>query len=153
MDGNNNRRETYRKSARLRHRTLVNELFKSGRSVYSGPLRLIFRSMSDESLRESFREDVPDRIGPVQIMITVPKKKRRHAVDRVLMRRRIREAIRREWHFLRDRIAEDDTIRTLSIGIIYQENVNNDFETIRGAVASGLKKMSKKLNQAHIAET
>ncbi|MCC8113836.1 MAG: ribonuclease P protein component [Bacteroidales bacterium] len=35
--------------------------------------------------------------APVQFLISVPKKRLRHAVDRVKMRRRIREAFRLNW--------------------------------------------------------
>ncbi len=104
-------RMTLRKSAKLRHRTLVQNLFQKGKSVYSGPLRVTFRPLSQEELEGSFRVCVPDLMGPVQFMITVPKKKRRHAVDRVLMRRRIREAFRLQWHTLRKTIQDDPNIR------------------------------------------
>lgn len=138
-------RLTLRKSAKLRHRTLVQELFQKGKSVYSGPLRLTFRTLSEEELRGSFREGVPDLLGPIQFMITVPKKKRRHAVDRVLMRRRIREAFRLEWHTLKRKIQEDQTIRTLSLAIVYMDTTNSDMDTIRAAVGSVLLKVRKKL--------
>lgn len=138
-------RLTLRKSAKLRHRTLVQELFQKGKSVYSGPLRLIFRTLSEEELRGSFREGVPDLLGPIQFMITVPKKKRRHAVDRVLMRRRIREAFRLEWQTLKTKIQEDQTIRTLSLAIVYMDTTNSDMDTIRAAVGSVLLKVRKKL--------
>lgn len=36
----------------------------------------------------------PSSSAPARFMITIPKKRLRHAVDRVLMRRRIREAYR-----------------------------------------------------------
>ncbi len=39
-------------------------------------------------------QDAPADVGALQMLVTVPKKKRRRAVDRVLMRRRIREAYR-----------------------------------------------------------
>ena len=138
-------RLTLRKSAKLRHRTLVQELFKKGKSVYSGPIRMTFRALSDEELKGSFKESVPDLLGPVQFMITVPKKKRRHAVDRVLMRRRIREAFRLQWHPLRQRIQTDPAIRTLSLAIVYMDTTNAGMETISAAVGSALSKVRKKL--------
>ena len=138
-------RLTLRKSAKLRHRTLVNRLFEKGKSVYSGPLRLTFRALSDEELAGSFKEAVPDLLGPVQIMITVPKKKRRHAVDRVLMRRRIREAFRLQHRQLRCMVQEDPSIRTLSVGIVYMQGDNCDMATINSAMASALAKIRKKL--------
>ena len=138
-------RLTLRKSAKLRHRTLVQELFQKGKSVYSGPIRVTFRALSDEELKGSFKEAVPDLMGPVQFMITVPKKKRRHAVDRVLMRRRIREAFRLQWHPLRQRIQADPAIRTLSLAIVYMDTTNAGMEPISAAVGSALSKVRKKL--------
>lgn len=136
---------TLRKSAKLRHRTLVQDLFEKGKSVYSGPLRITFRPLSREELDGSFRKNVPDLMGPVQFMITVPKKKRRHAVDRVLMRRRIREAFRLQWHPLRKIIQEDSSIRTLSLAIVYMHTDNSDMATISSSMASALSKVIKKL--------
>lgn len=145
QQNNTPERFTLRKSAKLRHRTLVQELFQKGRSVYSGPLRITFRALSEEELKGSFREAVPDLMGPVQFMITVPKKKRRHAVDRVLMRRRIREAFRLQWHSLKDMIQGDPAIRTLSLAIVYMDSTNADMNAISAAVGSVLSKVIKKL--------
>ncbi len=139
-------RLTLRKSAKLRHRTLVQNLFQKGKSVYSGPLRVTFRPLSNEELEASFRVRIPDMMGPVQMMITVPKKKRRHAVDRVLMRRRIREAFRLQWHPLKRMIQDDPSIRTLSLAIVYMDTENADMETIMTAMGSALSKIRKKLN-------
>ncbi len=138
-------RLTLRKSSKLRHRTLVQDLFQKGKSVYSGPLRVTFRALSQEELESSFRVCVPDLMGPVQFMITVPKKKRRHAVDRVLMRRRIREAFRLQWHPLRKAIEADPDIRTLSLAIVYMHTENSDMGAISSAVGSALAKIRKKL--------
>ncbi len=140
-----NERFTLRKSSKLRHRTLVQDLFQKGKSVYSGPLRITFRTLSHEQLKDSFREEVPDLLGPVQFMITVPKKKRRHAVDRVLMRRRIREAFRLQWHPLKKMIQDDPSIRTLSLGIVYMDTQNSDMDVIKTAVGSSLAKIRKKI--------
>lgn len=142
---NTPQRLTLRKSAKLRHRTLVQDLFQKGKSVYSGPLRVTFRALSDEELKGSFRGEVPDLLGPVQFMITVPKKKRRHAVDRVLMRRRIREAFRLQWHQLKETIQADSAIRTLSIAIVYLDTSNAEMDAIGAAVGSALSKVRKKL--------
>lgn len=138
-------RFTLRKSAKLRHRTLIQDLFKKGKSVYSGPLRVTFRALSEDELKSSFKVRVPDLTGPVQFMITVPKKKRRHAVDRVLMRRRIREAFRLQWHTLKKLIQEDPDIRTLSLAIVYMHTDNSGMDEITAAVGSALAKIRKRL--------
>lgn len=138
-------RHTLRKSAKLRHRTLVQALFQKGKSVYSGPLRVTYRALSQEELEASFKLSVPDLMGPIQFMITVPKKKRRHAVDRVLMRRRIREAFRLQWHPLKLLIQDDPAIRTLSLAIVYMHTDNADMNAITAAVGSALSKVRKRL--------
>lgn len=138
-------RFTLRKSAKLRHRTLVNDLFRKGRSVYAGPLRVTFRTLSAEELASSFRMAVPDLMGPVQMLVTIPKKKRRHAVDRVLMRRRIREAFRLQWLGLRRQVADDPEIRTLSLGIVYMHTENVSLAEVSDAMAQAIAKIRKKL--------
>ncbi len=138
-------RLTLRKSAKLRHRTLVQNLFEKGRSVYSGPLRVTYRALTQEELSGSFREDIPDMIAPVQFMITVPKKKRRHAVDRVLMRRRIREAFRLRYRDLRRKVEADAGTRTLSLALIYMHTENSDMRAVGAAVESALAKISRRL--------
>lgn len=139
-------RLTLRKSAKLRHRTLVQSLFEKGKSVYVGPLRITYRTLTEEDLIGSFRVQVPDFMGPVQMMITVPKKKRRHAVDRVLMRRRIREAFRLKYRPLRQHIVENPDIRTLSLAIVYMQSENLPYDEIATAMETALAKITKKLS-------
>lgn len=145
--GNSQRQQrlTLRKSFKLRHRTLVQGLFEKGKSVYSGPLRLTFRALGEQELSDSFRGSTPDRIGPLQVMITVPKKKRHFAVDRVLMRRRIREAFRLQCRQLRDAVEQDPSIRTLSIAVVYMQGDNAPMSEISPAMTSSLVKIQKKL--------
>lgn len=142
-------RLTLRKSAKLRHRTLVEALFQKGKSVYGGPLRVTYRPLTHEELQNSFRVAVPDLMGPVQMMITVPKKKRRHAIDRVLMRRRIREAFRLQWLPLRKMVEQDPSMRTLSLAFVYMESENRDMQSLTTAMASVLNKIRKRLWPEH----
>lgn len=144
-ESHNPNRETLRKSAKLRHRTLVRDLFEKGKYVYSGHLKVAYRALSEEELAASFRGDMPDLIGPVQMMITVPKKKRRHAVDRVLIRRRIRESFRRQWHALRSESGNDIAIRTVSLALIYTHNENDSYADIDRDMRRGLRKVARKL--------
>lgn len=117
-------RYTLPKSTKLRHRTLVEGLFEHGRKLYDFPLRAIWRTLDDGELTESFRIAVPGGIGRVQMMITVPKRKRRRAVDRVLLRRRIREAFRLNRHILEHALTDHPEIRTLEVAFIYLHDEN-----------------------------
>ncbi|MDE5900884.1 MAG: ribonuclease P protein component [Muribaculaceae bacterium] len=72
------------KAEKLCSATSIDALFASrGKGALAFPLRMVWRS---NPRRESG--------AAVQFLISVPKKRLRHAVDRVKMRRRIREAYR-----------------------------------------------------------
>ena len=72
---------TLRKDEKLCSRTAVDMLFGEGKSLMAFPLRAAYR------LR-------PRGEYPVQFLISIPKKRIRHAVGRVALRRRVREAYR-----------------------------------------------------------
>lgn len=69
------------KDEKLTSRTEINLLFDEGKSLMAFPVRAAFR------LR-------PAGEHPVKFLISIPKKRIRKAVNRVLLRRRIREAYR-----------------------------------------------------------
>lgn len=138
-------RLTLRKGAKLRHRSLVEGLFAQGKGIYEHPLRLKWRVVRPGELESTFRHGVPDRIGPVQMLVTIPKKKRRHAVDRVQMRRRVREAFRLLSPPLRERVAADPALRTLSLAFVYQHNENLPYAEIEKRMAKALAKITRRL--------
>lgn len=136
---------TLRKRDKLRHRTLVDNLFANGTSLYEFPLRLVVAKIGKDELSGFFRDEVPGRIGKMQMLITVPKKKRHRAVDRVLMRRRIREAYRLNRLDLLDRIEEDDSIDTICLAFIYLSDKNRDYDMIEEKMEALLSKLEKML--------
>ena len=79
------RRLTLPKSTKLCSATAVDRLFQRDASngTVAFPLRAVWRQAPERHTGD-----------PVQFMITIPKKRLPHAVDRVTMRRRVREAYR-----------------------------------------------------------
>ena len=70
------------KYEKLCSRKLIDQMFAAkNNSIKSYPIRLIYHVTDKQQ-------------SSAQFFISVPKKRLRHAVDRVLMRRRIREAYR-----------------------------------------------------------
>ncbi len=100
----------------------------------------------------TFRDTVPEHIGPVQMLITVPKKKRRHAVDRVLMRRRIREAYRLNRLPLKNYVAMSDKMKTLGLAFIYLHDKNAPYSLIESKMKILLKRLASQLKKNEAAE-
>lgn len=138
-------RLTLKKGEKLRHRSLVDAIFREGGNIYEYPLRLSWRKLTEDELEATFRDHVPAGIDSLQMLITVPKKKRRHAVDRVLMRRRIREAYRLNRNGLKAMIQSNPDIRTLGIALIYLHNDNLPYSTIESKMKTLFRKLSAKI--------
>ena len=110
---------TLKKIERL-HGTADTENLFAGKkkSVYIHPLRVVYKPQTEEGL-------------PTRIMVVVPKRYFKHAVDRNLLKRRLREAYRlnkRDLHF--------------DIAFIYSFDEMADFSTIEAAVVKALDKIS-----------
>ena len=136
----------FKKESRLHHRSLVEGLFRIGKSFYEFPFRVSWRTLSEEELQKNFRSRVPDGIGKVQMMVTVPKKKRRKAVDRVLMRRRIREAYRLNRLSICTPVENREDIATLSIAFVYIHDKNLPYSAVEDKMKNAISKLRSKLN-------
>lgn len=74
--------QSFKKEERLCNIKLIEKLFNNGSSFLLYPFRIVWLS---EDLSSNF---------PVQVLISVPKRKFKRAVDRNLIKRRIREVYR-----------------------------------------------------------
>ena len=75
-------RHTFSKDERLSSRRMISRLFAEGSTFHLKPFRV------------TWMMEQPGGPSPVQLLISVPKYNFRKAVDRNLIRRRIREAYR-----------------------------------------------------------
>ena len=110
----------------LKSKRVIEQVYANGASVTSFPLRAIFVEQPQE-------EQEPT----AAILINVAKKRFRHAVDRNLVKRRIREAYRTSKHPLIEALQSNN--KKMAIAIIYIDNKHNSTSFIK-------KKMAKLLD-------
>jgi ribonuclease P protein component len=82
---------TLGREERLKSNLSIQELLKHGRTVSLFPLKIYWNFSSD-----------PHQKYPVRAAMSVPKRKYRRAVDRNLMKRRLKEAYRLNKYMLYD---------------------------------------------------
>jgi ribonuclease P protein component len=118
---------TFKKEERLCNKRLIDELFHNGSSFLCYPFKASWLFI-DEPLE-----------FPVQILFSVSKKRFKRAVDRNLIKRRMREAYRlHKQQHLYDKLTSTEKKIVLSLGYIGKEIAPYDFTE---------KKMLKLLSQ------
>jgi len=73
---------TFNKQEKLKHKKLIETLFKEGKSITLFPLRIVFLQKDH------------DKDKPLQVGFSVPKRLIKKAVDRNRIKRQLREAYR-----------------------------------------------------------
>lgn len=122
---------TFRKEERIVSNLLIETLFEKGnsQSLNAYPLRAVY-------VNTGHREGC----APVQLLISVPKKKFKHAVDRNRVKRQIREAYRKNKTILEDAVVEG---QMLLIAIIWLSDKHFATKEVEKRVVSLLKQMAK----------
>lgn len=120
-------------------RTAINMLFAGGRSVVAYPLRAVVavKRCGDDTGSEPGQDIV------AKFMITVPKKKVRTAVGRVLVRRRIREAYRLNRSVLVQALQSAGYVA--EIAFLYMDTSIADYATIEASMKKLLGKISSQV--------
>ena len=92
---------TFNKNERIVSRKLMDNLFTGNRShsLAAFPLKAVFAE----------KESLPGE-EPVQILVSVPKKRFKHAVDRNRVKRQVREAYRLQKHLLIEQLAAGQAV-------------------------------------------
>lgn len=122
------KKQGFTKNERLCSLKLIEGLFNDGKVVFSYPFRIIWKQ---STLETGF---------PSQVGITVPKRNFKKAVHRNLLKRRIREAFRKQKEILYAPLNEKGI--TIIFMIQYTGKEISDYNAIEEAVAAGLQKLT-----------
>jgi ribonuclease P protein component len=123
------RRQTLGSSERVKSKKLAEELFKKGSSFFLYPF--IVRKLI--LTKDLVQKDTPAS----QLLIAVPKKKLRKAVDRNFVKRRVREAYRLNKYTLLDQL-EDQQI---AFSLVYVAGKKLDYHFLEEKIKAILERL------------
>ena len=112
---------------RLCGKKRIDALFTSGNSFIVYPYRIASNT---------------DNI-PVSMFVSIPKKRFKRAVKRNLIRRRIKEAYRKNKHILTDTLQSQET--ALDMAILYLDKEILDYQTLEKKLKDLLQKLKEKV--------
>lgn len=117
-----------KKDEKLCSRKAIDHLFNDGKSLMAFPLRAAYR------LR-------PTGMHPVQFLISIPKKRVHKAVDRVALRRRVRETYRLSRHELLTSVLEQTGLG-VDIAFVYLDKTLAPYSVIDEKMRSLLQRIA-----------
>lgn len=123
-------RFTFKKEERLCSHNALEELYQKGKSFHIACFKVIFLETKAEAK------------FPVQLVISVPKRSFKRAVDRNLLKRQIREAYRLNKHLLYEKLQARE--KKINLMLIYTAKEKEAYETITESLLTALNKLAEK---------
>ena len=121
--------QTLQKTERLRSRKTIERLFSHGQTLNNHPIRLFW-------LETQFNSPFP-----AKVLISVSKKGFKRAVDRNYVKRRIREAYRKNKHILYNYLDENQV--SCAFGIIFTGKEIINYKDIEQKIIDSLERFIK----------
>lgn len=125
-------KQTFTKAERLCSKALIEKLFESGRTFTLFPFRVIWLA------------DKLDSPFPVQIAFSVPKRAFKRAVDRNLLKRRSREAYRKNKFRLYEYLKSKDQF--LAVILIYTAKEKTLYDVVENKINQVIDRLMKEVN-------
>ena len=114
------RRYTLDKSELLYSKKLIERLFGGGNKSFPAfPLRVVYMPLAPE-----------ETTADASILISVPKKRFKHAVKRNQVKRQVREAYRHNKHILLDALKAQETPTSMILAFIWLDNKIHSTEEV-----------------------
>lgn len=127
---------TLAKAERVSGMKLPEELFNGGksRSMSAFPIRMIYMRTESEDCETA-------KTG---ILVSVPKRRFKHAVKRNRVKRQIREAYRKNKNIIYERLG-NETRQGVVMAFIWQDNKLYDSTEVEGKIRNLLTRLSERL--------
>ena len=120
-----NLRLTFNKSQHLCGETTISQLFREGKAFLVFPLRVVYRVMPRNV--EPIDSCVRDSRPPVRVLVSVPKKQFKHAVDRNRFKRLIRESYRLQQHELNEVLDANGLVMDVAFTAVHNQIPKFDY--------------------------
>ena len=126
---------SFRKSERIHSLKQIDELFGGGKSraLSAFPIRVVYR----------YVHRLPTE-APFQVLISVPKRNLKHAVDRNRVKRQLREAYRLNKHLLFNS-KQKDSDKGMDMAFIWLDSQLYDSEKVHHNIVNLLTRLAEKL--------
>lgn len=119
---------TFSKSERLSSKVAIDILFETGRSIHSNPFKICWL-------------EIPESPSPAQIVISVPKRIFKSAVDRNKIKRQIREAYRKNKTIL----FENLQTKKIHLMLIFTSKTMLEYKEMEEKIIVALQCLSKSI--------
>ena len=129
---------TFPKAEHLTGTLAIETLFEQGNGFIAFPLRVVYQLVP--------KTDTP----PIQVLVSVPKKRFKHAVDRNRFKRLIRESYRLNKHLLCNTV--EQTNFTLRIAFCAVSNELPTFSVVEAKMQQALTKLQQRVSETITAE-
>jgi ribonuclease P protein component len=120
---------SFRKDERLCSKKVIDKLFLEGKSVFSFPVKIVY-------LETQLQAKIP-----VQAAFTVGKRNFKHAVQRNLIKRRMREVYRLNKSKFYNELGE----KQVAVFFIFTGKTIPEYKQIEASIKKGLKKLVSEL--------
>ncbi len=120
--------QTFTKAERLSSKVAIDTLFTTGKSFHNSPFKI-------------FWLEVAESISPVQIVISVPKRLFKSAVDRNRLKRLLREAYRKNKNVLLEKLEN----KKVHLMFIYTSKTMVEYREAEEKMILALERLNKNL--------
>lgn len=125
--------QTFGKKEKLKNKILINKLFAEGRSLNKYPLKLIYTPISNTER------------GNNKTAVSVPKRNFRKAVDRIQLKRLMREAYRKNKY-----LVASDLKSSYALMFIYIGKEQFPYNKLFSATEDLLKRLSERIKSEEL---
>ncbi|MEA4916470.1 ribonuclease P protein component [Proteiniphilum sp.] len=132
------KRFRFTKKERVTGEKRIESLFERGRSFMAYPFRVVYV------------ETILDSIIPLSVLISIPKKRIKSAVDRNRMKRLAREAYRLNKHLFFSRALKEN--ESLDVAFINVADKTCDYATVEKGIRKALRELNHRIEQRNSAE-